>query len=103
MAIGNSPSIITNNITLYLDAGNKRSYPGSGTSWTDLSEFKNNGILNNGPTFNELNSGSIVFDGSNDYVSTSYDLSWNNTNSVSISMFVKPNTLSGVYPIMGKK
>jgi hypothetical protein len=53
---------------LCLDAANTKSYPGSGTSWVDLSGNGNNGTLTNGPTFNSANSGSIVFDGSNDYV-----------------------------------
>ena len=58
---------------LYLDAGNSRSYPGSGTTWTDLSGRGNTGTLVNGPTYSSANGGSavdgfIVFDGSNDYV-----------------------------------
>ena len=55
---------------LYLDAANTRSYPGSGTTWSDLSRSGNNGTLVNGPTFNGANGGSIVFDGTNDYVAT---------------------------------
>ena len=53
---------------LYLDAGNAKSYPGSGTTWTDLSGNSNTGTLVNGPTYSSANGGSIVFDGSNDYV-----------------------------------
>ena len=53
---------------LYLDAGNTKSYPGSGTTWTDLSGNGNHGTLTNGPTFNSANGGSIVFDGVDDYV-----------------------------------
>ena len=65
----NNPPIVTNGLQLYLDAANKRSYSGSGTTWTDLSGRGNNGTLMNGPTFNNGNGGSIVFDGTNDYVS----------------------------------
>lgn len=61
-------SIITDGLTLYLDAGNTASYPGSGTTWTDLSGNGNNGTLVNGPTFDSANQGSIVFDGSDDQV-----------------------------------
>jgi hypothetical protein len=66
--LSGGPTIITNNLILNLDAANTRSYPGSGTAWTDLSRSGNNGILTNGPTFNTANGGCIVFDGTNDYV-----------------------------------
>jgi len=46
------PNIVKNGLVLSLDAGNVKSYPGSGTSWTDLSENGNTGTLTNGPTFN---------------------------------------------------
>jgi hypothetical protein len=73
MAYNFSPKIITDGLVLYLDAANTRSYPGSGTVWTDLSRVGNNGTLTNGPTFNSANGGSIVFDGSNDNISTNYN------------------------------
>jgi hypothetical protein len=59
---------ITSNLVLNLDAGNYKSYPGTGTTWTDLSQYNSNGTLTNGPTFNSSNGGSIVFDGTNDFV-----------------------------------
>lgn len=37
MSLRHSPYIIQNGLQLYLDAGNVKSYPGSGTSWNDLS------------------------------------------------------------------
>jgi hypothetical protein len=37
MAVAYNPSIVTNGLVLALDAGNVKSYPGSGTTWTDLS------------------------------------------------------------------
>ena len=60
--------VVTTGLQLYLDAGNASSYPGSGTAWTDLSVNSRNGTLTNGPTYSATNGGSIVFDGSNDYV-----------------------------------
>jgi hypothetical protein len=63
------PNIVTNGLVLHLDAANTKSYPGSGTTWVDKSGYGNNGTLTNGPTFSSLNGGSIVFDGTNDYVS----------------------------------
>ena len=53
-------------LSLLLDAANVKSYPGSGTSWYDLSGNDNTGTLTNGPTYNS--GGYISFDGTNDYV-----------------------------------
>jgi hypothetical protein len=66
VALAHSPSIVTNGLVLCLDAGNRKSYPGSGTTWTDLSGRGNNGTLTNGPTYSTSNGGSIVFDGVDD-------------------------------------
>ena len=68
MSYKHGPKIVTNGLVLYLDAANTKSYPKSGTSWYDLSGNRNTGTLTNGPTFNSADGGSIVFDGSNDYV-----------------------------------
>jgi hypothetical protein len=54
-------------MVLNLDAGFVSSYPTSATTWYDLSYSGNNGTLINGPTFNSLSGGSIVFDGTDDY------------------------------------
>ena len=67
MALHHSPRIVTSGLVLALDAADRNSYPGSGTTWTDLSGNANNGTLTNGPTFNSANGGSIVFDGTNDF------------------------------------
>ena len=76
MGLAHSPRIVTDNLVLALDAANTKSYGGSGTTWTDLSGKGNNGTLTGGPTFDNGNGGSIVFDGTNDYVQsgTSSDL-----------------------------
>jgi hypothetical protein len=69
MAFGNGPSIVTNGLVFSIDAADRNSYPGSGTSWFDLSGNGNTCTLNNGPTFTTLNRGGIVFDGTNDGLS----------------------------------
>lgn len=75
------PKIVTNGLVLCLDAGNTKSYPGSGTVWSDLSGNKRDGVLLNGPTFNSGNKGHIIFDGTNDGVDVgatgSFDSIWN--------------------------
>ena len=67
MALAHSPKIITDGLVLCLDAADRKSYPGTGTAWYDRSGNGHNATLNNGPTFNSANGGSIDFDGSNDY------------------------------------
>ena len=66
----NGKMMTTNGLVLNLQAGNLRSYPGSGTVWKDVSvnASGSEGILTNGPTYNSANGGSIVFDGVNDAV-----------------------------------
>lgn len=66
--LAHSPRIVTDGLVLCLDAGNPKSYPGSGTTWTDLSGNGNNGTLTNGPIYSSSDGGSIVFDGVNDKV-----------------------------------
>ena len=58
--------IVQNGLVLNLDAGVEESYNG-GTTWTDLAG-SNNGTLTNGPAFDSDNGGSIIFDGTDDYV-----------------------------------
>ena len=62
------PNIITNGLVLSLDAANRKSYPGSGTTWRDLSGNNNTGTLASGSSFSSANGGSIVFDGIDDFV-----------------------------------
>ena len=69
MAISRGPKTTTNGLVLCLDAADKNSYIGSGTTWTDMSGTGNTGILTNSPTFSNTNGGSIVFDGVDDYIS----------------------------------
>ena len=66
MSIHYSPTTVTNGLVLSLDAGNSKSYPGSGTTWTDLSGRGNTGTLIAGSTFDSANGGTIKFN------STSY-------------------------------
>jgi len=55
---------VTDGLVLALDAGNPKSYPGSGTTWTDLSGNGNNGTLVNGVGYSN---GALSFDGIDDY------------------------------------
>jgi len=80
MAVNYQNRIVRDGLVLCLDAADRKSYPGSGTTWFDRSGNGSHGILSNGPTFDSTNGGSIIFDGTNDYVDlTSLDSSLFNT------------------------
>ena len=92
MAFGNGPKVVTDGLVLALDAADKNSYPGSGTTWNDISGNGWNGTFQNGPTFNSSNIGSISFDGTNDRVSTLFKPSGYR----SYFIWVKYNIITGL-------
>ena len=61
------PKIVTDGLVLCLDAADRNSYPGSGSTWYDLSGNGKNGTMV-GATFNSGNNGNFNFDGDNDYI-----------------------------------
>jgi len=70
MATEGGPNIVEDGLVLALDAANTKSYPGSGTTWNDLSGSSNSGTLYNGLTFSSNFLGTLEFDGTNDYITT---------------------------------
>lgn len=66
MALGHSPTIVTNGLVLCLDAANVKSYPGSGTTWTDLSGRGNNFTLSGSPSLS-VDGKSLSFNGVDQY------------------------------------
>jgi hypothetical protein len=65
MAEIHGPKIVTDSLVLALDAADKTSYPGTGTTWFDVSSRGNNATLYNGLT---LSGGALVLDGTSDYI-----------------------------------
>jgi hypothetical protein len=61
-----SANLVTSGLILHLDSGNSGSYPGSGTTWTDLSGNGRNATLINGPVYSSVDGGKIVFYGIDD-------------------------------------
>jgi hypothetical protein len=88
----NSGSIITNGLVLCLDAANSKSYPGSGTVWTDLSGNGNIGELVNSPTYNSSNLGYFQFV-TNDYARIPNNTALD-TQTPTVEVWVKTNATS---------
>jgi len=73
MSIGYNPSIALTSITSCFDAGNPRSYNGTGTTWNSATG-SNNGTLVNGPTFTSGTNGYFTFDGVDDIMNTALSI-----------------------------
>ena len=90
------PAISTNGLSLNLDAGFRPSYPATGSTWYDLCYGGTSGTLINDPSFNSDSGGSIVFDGSNDYVSLPSQTLFTNS-SFTIALWIYPQlSVAGV-------
>jgi len=87
--VGYNGGIITNGLSLRLDAANRRSYSGYGDTWTDLSGNSNNGTLTNGPTFDISNGSSIVLDGTDDRILLPNTTTFGITNQFTIEVICK--------------
>ena len=61
-------AIITDNLIMCLDAASPYSYPGSGSTWTDLSGHGNHATLATAPTFSTSNGGCFNFNGTSQYM-----------------------------------
>jgi hypothetical protein len=73
MATRYSPAIVTSGLVLCLDAANRKSYPGSGTTWTDLAQnlsFSSQGATQT-PFTTKKGAGCFDFNGSGYWECTS--------------------------------
>ena len=67
------PRVISNGLQLHYDASNPTSYPGTGSTWYDLSGNNRNGTLVNNSGFNSTVAGGVLtFNGTNQYINTTY-------------------------------
>ena len=105
MGLSHSPSLVMNGLVLCLDAGNRKSYPGSGTTWTDLSGSGNNGTLSNmdGTNLSSSNGGSLTFDGTNERVTCGNPTSLQITVGTISAWFNANNGNSGYNGIIAKQ
>jgi hypothetical protein len=89
--------LVTDGLVLNLDAGDPRSYPGSGTTWTDLSGNGNTGINTSSVTYSNTNGGVLSYTGdggvrtsvSNSTTTSSF------TNQITVSIICSSNNASG--------
>jgi len=87
-------SIVTDELVGYWDAANPDSYPGSGTIWYDLSDYKSNGVLINGPTYEN---NCLVFGGTNSLIDCTTIDSLTHPTTLSISSWFNMTGGDGSY------
>ena len=71
MGCSSGPDIIQDGLVLCLDAASIRSYPKSGTTWSDLKGNADGTLVNMSNPFTSDGSGGILFDGTDDSVTLS--------------------------------
>jgi hypothetical protein len=85
-------NLVTSGLVLDLDAAKLASYPGSGTTWRDISGNNYSGSLTNGPTFSGIGKqAAIVFDGIDDKVVTANSFTQTN---VTLNTWFQFNNIS---------
>jgi len=91
---------------LCLDAGDPKSYNGSGTTWTDRSGRGNNGTLGGDVGFSSNNGGYLTFDGASDTDSSIQvavtDFNTTQMTGITMSAWVKSNNISTAQNIISR-
>lgn len=104
--IQSGSSIDTDGLFVHLDASNASSYPGSGSTWTDLTDNNNDATIN-GATYSATDGGIFDLDGSNDNIQIPHvsSLSLSKTEQRTLQVWVKFDALPALnvqIPVFGK-
>ena len=83
--------MISDGLVLRLDAANSNSYPGTGTTWNDLSGNASHVALTS-TSYSPAVGGSIVFNGTSSFAN--FNANIGSTNTVTVDMWVKTNSLN---------
>lgn len=92
MGTNYNPRIVTSGLVLALDAANVKSWPGSGSTWYDLSGNSNHCALSNTPTFSN---GTATFDGTNNYGTITYNSSLNFSSGMTLMILLNSTGTTG--------
>lgn len=95
---------VVSGLVLALDAGFTPSYPGSGSTWSDVSGNSNNGTLVNAPTYSStIGGGSLLFNGSTQYANITNSASLGVTATFTICAWVYATSLSARHGIFSTR
>jgi len=96
MATAYQPKIITDGLALALDAGDVKSYPGTGTTWKDRSGSDYNGTLLNGAVFNSTDK-TIKLDGTDEGIDLGSDITIKTSGGWTVDSWVKYDNVPAGY------
>jgi hypothetical protein len=100
MSVKGGPNTVTSGLVLELDAGNIKSYQSGSTTWYDKSGFANNGTLINGVGYTSSFNGSLVFDGTDDYVTGSNNISISQSQPFTLEFWGNLSSYTNLYPCL---
>jgi hypothetical protein len=103
MGIVYNTSVVRTGMQLWLDAANTKSYPGSGTTWTDLSGNSNTCTLVSGASYLSANNGSIFFDGADDRIAGPNSANLMVTTNFTLDVWVKRTATQGTEQVLMAK
>jgi hypothetical protein len=93
VSIRYNSSFVREGLVLFLDADNIKSYPGSGSTWFDISGNNNHCTLNNLPTWNAA--GYFSFNGSSNYGTITYSSTLNFSGGQTVLILINHSNTSG--------
>lgn len=92
------PKIVRDGLIMHLDAADITSYPGSGTTWYDLSGNGSNGTLVNGLAYSNLRRGAFTMDGGDETITFSSSILNSTLPSNSFTLISVVEATNLVYP-----
>lgn len=101
---GNGSIVRDTSLVLLMDAADKNSYAGTGTSWSDLNNNGTVATLSGTPTFSEGNGGGLFFNGTNQYgtIGTNSTYFFGGTTPYTLSAWVRPSVVNSTQNILGR-
>jgi hypothetical protein len=89
MGTNYNPCAVTDGLKLYLDAQNVNSYPGTGTTWYDISGNSNHATFVNSPVYYANPTANMTFNGTNAYMTIARSSSMSPTAGISQEIWFK--------------
>ena len=100
-----APSIVQDGLVFYIDAANKDSYLGSGTTVSSISNptGSNIGTMQQSGMFGSNNAGVFTFDSTDDYITVPDSAAMRFNNNVTLSAWIYPTTTDSYRNILNKR